>query len=174
MSLRRIGSRAVFVGIGMLASLALMAAPSGAAKGGNEANAKLCEPGGYPGVLLAQDGSAFKNAGKCTGYAAKGQQIAGVNVVATASGGAFNADCSGFGLKPGSQVTCGAKWEGAGETVLIPNQSLVEPNGTWSGNLVNACTLGRAHLIFLFVEGPTAKGVGFLKTFPPPSGCSTP
>ena len=54
--------------------MALMAAPSWAAKGGNSANAALCEPGGYAGVLLAQDGSAFKNAGKCTSYAAKGGQ----------------------------------------------------------------------------------------------------
>jgi hypothetical protein len=61
--------------------LALMAAPSWAAKGGQSANAKLCEPGGYPGVLFNQQGEAFRNAGARTTYAAKGGQIAGFNVV---------------------------------------------------------------------------------------------
>ena len=64
MSIRRIGTRTVVAGLGVFASLALMAAPSWAAEGGNSANAKLCQPGGYPGALLAQDGSAFKNVGE--------------------------------------------------------------------------------------------------------------
>jgi len=46
MSLRRIGTRGVVVGLGVLMSLALTAAPSWAAKGGNSANAALCEPAG--------------------------------------------------------------------------------------------------------------------------------
>ena len=75
MSLRRIGSRAVVVGLGVLTSLALMAAPSGAANEGNSANAKLCQPGGYPGVLFNQQGEVFKNARACTKYAAKGGRL---------------------------------------------------------------------------------------------------
>jgi len=46
MSIGRIGTRAVVVGLGVLASLTLSAAPSWAAKGGNSAHSKLCEPGG--------------------------------------------------------------------------------------------------------------------------------
>src|SRR5262249_9862232 len=100
MPIGRIGTRAVVVGLGVLTSLALMAAPSWAAKGGNDGNAKLCGPGGYPGALLAQDGSVFKNAGKCSSYAAKGGQIVGVNAAAGAmiensSPPAFEASYSG-------------------------------------------------------------------------------
>jgi hypothetical protein len=43
MSIGRIGTGMAVVGLGVLASLALIAAPSWAAKGGNSANSKLCE-----------------------------------------------------------------------------------------------------------------------------------
>lgn len=70
MSIRRIGARAALVAVGVLVSVALMVSPSSAANGGNSANAARCEQ--EYGVLVAQDGSTFKNAGACTSYAAKG------------------------------------------------------------------------------------------------------
>jgi hypothetical protein len=110
MSLGRIGSRAVVVGLGVLTSLALMAAPSWAAKGGNRANAELCEK--ESAALVAQDGSHFKNAGACTSYAAKGGQLAQLEAQLLPEKKCFgvgvpcmNARASGFGLKPSTTVT---------------------------------------------------------------------
>ncbi len=111
MSIRRIGVRSTAVGLGVLASMALMAAPSWAAKGGNSANAALCER--EAGVLVAQDASTFKNAGACTSYAAKGGVLAKLAVQKhlesncfgdSSYGPCLRLEVSGFGLKPESAV----------------------------------------------------------------------
>ena len=47
---------------------------AGAAKGGNSANAKKCQKAGYLDWVDA-DGNAFANAGACTSYAAKGNEL---------------------------------------------------------------------------------------------------
>jgi hypothetical protein len=169
MSLGRIGSRAVVVGLGVLASLALMAAPSWAAKGGNEANAALCEPGGYAGVLFNQQGETFKNAGACTKYGAKGGHLVGVDAVAgPVVGNGYTQTCSGFGLKPGSSAGCGVRRTGSSD---IPFGE-VEENGTFSLPIGGACTniLGEK-VTNLLVLVKTAEGTEFLREFPPPSGC---
>jgi hypothetical protein len=173
MSTRRIGPLAAVVGLGVLASLAFTATPSWAAKAGNSANAALCEPGGYPGVLLAQDGSAFKNAGQCTSYGAHGGKIAGVNMVAgLVSGGMFTATYSGFGLKPNSPVFLGVRYQPSGfssGTLLVEE---VGGNGTFSAEESLACeraALGKVGSMVVAAE--TAAGAVFVRAFPPPSGC---
>lgn len=173
MCLRRIGSRAVVVGLGAVASLALMAAPSWAAQGGNSANAELCH-GGYPGVLLGQDGSAFKNAGKCTSYGAKGGQFAGVNaVVGPIEFGLFEVTYSGFGLKPGTEVLGCGTYSPSGELVCIePAPPVVAADGTFSEFEGLPCKLLNGSKVSgLFVEATTASGVLFKREFPPPAGC---
>jgi hypothetical protein len=170
MSIGRIGSRAIVVGLGVLA---VVAAPSWAAKGENEANAALCEPGGYPGVLLAQDGSAFKNAGKCTSYAAKGGQIAGVDAVSQpASEGEFKTTYSGFGLRPGSTVFLGARYQPSGISKGEVLEEGVGSNGTFvekESNLCHEPSLGNVGSVV--VEAETAAGHVFIREFPIPSGC---
>jgi hypothetical protein len=183
MSLGRIGSRAVVVGLGVLASLALIAAPSWAAKGGNSANSKLCEPGGYPGVLLNGHGEAFKNEGQCTKAGAHGELV-GVNIVAgPVVAHEFTETCSGFGLKPSATAFCFVHWEDEfGSSAAGGGKSPVEANGTWTlaENEKHPCvgvfTIFELHLpvVGLFVEATTAEGVRFKQTFPPPSGCSSP
>jgi hypothetical protein len=123
-------TRAVVVGLGVLASLALMAAPSSAAKGGNSANAKLCET--ESAALVAQDGSHFKNAGACTSYAAKGGVLAKLEVrlAHEAHCAGFSLPCislamTGFGLKPGSEAE--ASMSGNGESAGITR--LVDAHG---------------------------------------------
>jgi hypothetical protein len=154
------------VGVGILASTALTAGPSWAAK-----KSRLCAPGAYPGVLFAQDGSAFTSPRACKRYVAKGGQLVGVNAVAEPTvGGRFKEVCSGFGLKPGSLANCGARWEG-GCCTFASGGGPVEPNGTWSGNLSSTCTVESSKMILLFVDGSTAEGIGFERDFPPPSGC---
>jgi hypothetical protein len=147
-----------------------MAAPSWAAKG-NSANAKLCEAGGYPGALLAQDGSAFKNEGKCTSYAAKGGQIAGVNGVSLgATGGVWTATFSGFGLKPGSTTFAGYRYEAS----FISNGGFAEVNseGTFTESISEGCEkpFGTATGPMV-IEATTAAGTVFIREFARPSGC---
>jgi hypothetical protein len=169
MSLGRIGSRAVVVGLGVLASLALMAAPSWAAKGGNGANAKLCEPGGYPGVLFNQLGEGFKNAGACTKYGAKGGQIAGVDVVAEpAAEGSFKETCSGFGLTGSGSTGCNAFYA-SGSVVGVRKENAA--NGTVSISGTLPCTEEGSKVALLQVEVFTAQGASVERIFPPPSGC---
>jgi hypothetical protein len=169
MSLRRIGSRAVVVGLGVLASLALMAAPSLAAKGGNSANAKLCEPGGYPGVLFNQLGEGFKNAGACTKYAAKGGKLAGVDAVAElAVGGSFNATCSGFGLAPPNLETDCVAFYSSGASSTVPKQNAAD--GTVSISATFPCTHEGSKVDALVVIAVTAEAE-VIREFPPPNGC---
>jgi hypothetical protein len=165
----------------VLTSLALMAAPSGAANEGNSANAKLCQPGGYPGVLFNQQGEVFKNARACTKYAAKGGRLAGVSAVAEpASGGRFNVNCSGFGLKPNGFAECGARWEEPGFYIeeYASGQTVVA-NGTWSASGDFPCEReiaagnGQKRVTSLVVNA-LAAAQGFVEVrprFPPPTGC---
>jgi hypothetical protein len=105
------GVRAALAAVGVLASVVFMAAPSWAA-GGNTANAKLCETESR--ALVAQDGSHFKNAGACTAYAARGGQLAKLEIQIHFESECFgelelgpclSATASGFGLKPSTLVT---------------------------------------------------------------------
>jgi hypothetical protein len=159
-----------------------MAAPSWAANG-NSANAQLCEPGGYPGVLFNQLG-AFKNSGVCTKYAAKGGRLAGASAVGEPpSGGRFNESCSGFGLLPGNGgALCGAGWEEGGSvSEEYAGNGTVAADGTWSstsGNLPceKEAFLGhKTKVSFLVVSADFPIGGGHyvevLLRFPPPSGC---
>jgi hypothetical protein len=169
------GARVAVVGVGVLVSLALMAAPSWAA-GGNSANAKLCQAGGYPGDLLAQDGSAFTNDGKCTSYAARGGTIAGVDAFAEpAVGGEFTASFSGFGLRPGQQKALACRQYGgpSGEALcIVEPEPEVASAGTFSAVEPGApCTSFGKKISALAVEAETAAGVFFIREFPPPTGC---
>jgi hypothetical protein len=83
---------------------AVAATPAGAATGGNSANAKLCQKGGWK-ALSREDGSKFANQGECVSYGAQGNTIA-PNAWKTAceqAGGTFsfsNEDVFGQALTP--------------------------------------------------------------------------
>src|SRR6478752_1915564 len=55
------------MGIGLVG----LASPAGAAPGGNSANAKACQNGGWK-TLQTSTGGSFKNEGGCVSYAAHG------------------------------------------------------------------------------------------------------
>jgi hypothetical protein len=176
MSIARIGTRAAVVGLGVLASLALTTAPSWAAKGGNSGNAALCKPGGYPGALLNGHGEAFKNAGQCTKAGAHGELV-GVDAVAEpAVGGQFAATYSGFGIKPGSEVFRGARYQPSGESLGPPGAPEVGANGQFLESTQIPCEatflgqfLGKVSSVD--IEAETAAGTVFVREFPPPTGC---
>jgi hypothetical protein len=166
MSIARISTRAPVFGLGVLASLAFTACPSWAA--GNSANAKLCHE--YPGALLAQDGSAFKNAGQCTTYGSEGGQIAGVNAVTTpVVGTEFGATFSGFGLKPGTEAIGCGRYSPSGVSACVAE--IVHADGTFAAGEPLACDREGSNVAFLFVQATTAGGTFFERRFPPPSGC---
>jgi hypothetical protein len=148
-----------------------MAAPSWAAKGGNSANAKLCEAGGYPGVLFNQNGEAFKNEGQCTKAGAKGELVGVEAVAGPVVAGKFTETCSGFGLKPGSKgFECGAKY-GASNFVSAFS---VAADGTASASSERPCSFGKPTpepISALFVHATTAEGTVFERTFPAPGDC---
>lgn len=79
--------RAVLVLCAVVA-LTVGIASANAGRGGNSANAKACQKGGWH-TLLRSDGSSFRNQGACVSYAAHG----GVLALKTKS----QLDCEAFG-----------------------------------------------------------------------------
>src|SRR5262249_59108973 len=163
--------RAALTAVCVLVSMLLVVAPSWAAKG-NSANAKLCEAGGYPGVLFNQKGETFKNEGACTKYAAKGGKLAGLDAVSgPVSEGVFTETCSGFGLAEGSSVLCEAVY---GPIGLGQSGGPVEAGGTFSLTVPNqGCVEGGLGIKVsaLAVEAHTAEEAPVRASSPPPSGC---
>src|SRR5262245_8333841 len=75
-----------------------------AAKGGNSTNAKLCQRGGWDG-LMDSSGAKFSNQDECVSYGAEGGAIyalAGIDLELCANQPADGicAETSGFGLEP--------------------------------------------------------------------------
>jgi hypothetical protein len=171
MSIGRIAARTAVVGFGTLASLALTAGPSWAAKksGGD---AKLCRE--YPGALFARDGSAFQNTKACVKYADKGGQLGGVDAVAELPvGGYFGETCTGFGLQPSTTTVkfdygCGATYSNGG---VYRRYTPVAVDGTWSVSGNTPCTLAGGKLVSLVVLASDLEGSTVEREFPPPSGC---
>jgi hypothetical protein len=60
------------VALCVVAVLSAGAAISSAANGGNSANAKLCQAGGWSTLVRSEDSSPFFNEGACVSYAARG------------------------------------------------------------------------------------------------------
>jgi len=61
--------------VALTVSLSVGVATATAAKGGNSANARLCQKGGWEDLVRKEDGTAFKNQGKCVSYAARGGML---------------------------------------------------------------------------------------------------
>jgi hypothetical protein len=83
----------VVIGVLVVAVSVVGAAPAVAAKGGNSANAKLCQKGGWQN-LFQSDGSGFASEGDCVSYGAHGGTIftSAGQAVCTADGGTFVPD----------------------------------------------------------------------------------
>jgi hypothetical protein len=176
MSIARIGTRATVVGLGVLASLGFTAAPSSAAEGGKSAHAQLCLKRAYPGVLLSQEGAAFKNPADCIMYVDAGGRLAGVNAVAQPAFELFpgvrefEATYSGFGLKPGSRVTVAARYEPTGRFAGEFEEVFV--TGEVSRSLREPCELeGLGKVGTVALAATTAAGTEFVREFPGPTGC---
>lgn len=103
----------VFGTLPVLAAL-MLAGGAAAANGGNSANAKLCQQGGWE-TLTRSDGSSFANTGACVSYAARGGEFGGgsseptwtlvVSACSAPLAGFTCANATGSGLQPGTAVT---------------------------------------------------------------------
>jgi len=92
-----------------LVSALVLAAGALAANGGNSANAKLCQKGGWL-TLMDSSTTAFPSEGECVSYGAHGGAIYAIASieVAPCANQPFDGICvstSGFGLKPTTVVT---------------------------------------------------------------------
>ena len=115
-------------------------------------------------MLFNQQGEAFKNEGKCTSAGAKGE-LAGVDAVVTGmSSDELSARYSGFGLKPGSGVLLGARYQPSGFRSGF--HEIVSSNGTFSEEGAPICNFLGSPLSALVVAGETAGGTGFEQEFP--------
>ena len=83
----------------------LSVAPIASAGGGNSANAKLCQKGGYANLYNASTGLAFTSQGACVSYGAHGNTYSSLTVTPSTSANGATVSVSGFGLQPGSTVT---------------------------------------------------------------------
>ena len=135
---------------GVLALMALVAASTALAGGGNSANAKLCQKGGWQ-TLQQSDGTPFANQSDCVSYAASGATLFGPKLTVTDLG------CN-TALAPGQDV-----WSQVA-TGFTPNSSLtIEQGGEsflWPRPFDSS-----GSITILFVFDPGVVGVTFPETF---------
>jgi hypothetical protein len=168
MSIGSINARAAVVGLSVLASMALTAAPSWAAK----EQAELCHS--YPGTLFTREGSALKNTRACVEYVGKGGQLVGIDAVAEPPvEGSFKETCTGFGLRPstaalGFSLECGAEYNRDFSLVTIGE---VAADGTALVSTIMPCTFLSGNVISLIAGGIASDFTGVQAEFRRSSGC---
>jgi hypothetical protein len=127
-----------------------VAVATASAGGGNSANAKLCQSGGWQNLFSASTGLAFTSDGQCVSNGARGNTYSSLTVSTTVSGNAWGA-VSGFGLQPGSTVTL--HYTIGGGFVSIP--MAVQSDGTIARPPMLACGVGDTNA---FAVGATSGG----------------
>jgi hypothetical protein len=135
------GALAVAVGV-------VDAGPALAAKGGNSDNAHACQQGGSGGLVAAETGLPFKNAGDCASHGAQANDARGlVGLVISMSFSpsypcVFGPKCYGFvigfGLLPGSTIRLLFQPQ-SGER--IENDVQADSNGNYFAQFGNTCPL---------------------------------
>ena len=109
------------------------------AGGGNSANAKLCQHGGWQTLYNSITGAGFSNDGACVSYGAAGGEYSSLQWTATVSGGSVTMSLSGFGLLPGSEWGYNGSYSGPGGTFFgLEGLGFVSSDGTISGPSVTA------------------------------------
>jgi hypothetical protein len=123
--------------LALLATLAAALAVAGGALagGGNSANAKLCQKGGWK-TLMGSSANAFANQDGCVGYAARGgaiYELARLHVEAcdTQPADGLCVSTSGFGLAPTTFATTPLLTNGVPTTTEL---LVVQADGTVNGS----------------------------------------
>ena len=160
-----------------LALLAMIATSLPAMAGGNAAASAACEGTGYTG-WTDTEGNAFRNAGACVSYAARGGTLVPVVVdtnpfsvrYSAASANGFMVTVTGSGLEPGSPVDVILTW---GSTSLFLGD-LADPSGNASFAVTGACTSMGSPLTEVSVVGIPAGGEQTAYPFPLPDATVCP
>ena len=154
------------VGLVLLATAAvcLSQAAVASAAGGNSANAKLCQKGGWQNLNNVSTGLAFTTEGQCVSYGAQGNAYSSFTIQATVVGNDVTYTVAGFGLPyPGHgelDVTF------AGET-LPPVPVGINPDGTTGGSSITVKCGGGS---YASANVTTSTGVTFSSAVVSPCG----
>jgi hypothetical protein len=148
-AITRTRAAAVFVCLASVAS-ALVFAGGALGSGGNSANAKLCQQGGWQ-TLMDSSANAFGNEGGCVSYGAQGGAIYALARlhVEPCDQQPFDGLCmstSGFGLAPTTFVTTPLLKNGAPVTtefLVVPASSVV--NGSPFAHFEAPCVAGNVY-----------------------------
>jgi hypothetical protein len=140
--------------------LCLSLAPVASAGGGNSANAKLCQKGGWQ-TLFTSTGSSFTSQEQCVSYAAQGGTLSTASLTVKPNqyncqirgGGNCFGSVSGFGLQPGSEVDVYGTLPGGSNGLVITTGAALD--GTISGNLFFLCGVGWSDV---YAVGTTSGG----------------
>jgi hypothetical protein len=138
------------VAIALLATavVCLSQAAVASAGGGNSANAKLCQKGGWQ-ALVRSDGSSFASEEQCVSYAAQGgtlAQPASISTYVQVSGVGFQrVGVMGNGFTPNTAITFSESGLGPFGSVLAPGTVTSDPSGDFdsaANDLTNFWVLG--------------------------------
>ncbi len=154
------------------ALMAMIATALPAVAGGNASASAACEGTGYLDWTDA-DGNAFRNAGACVSYAARGGTLAPVvvdeidpfSVAYSVSGAnAFTITVTGSGLAPNSPVDVILTW--GGPSIFLGGDA--DASGAASFSVEGACTSMGSALTEVTVVGVPAGGEQTAYPFPVP------
>ena len=122
----------VVIGALALAASVVLAAPAGAAKGGNSANAHACQQGGHENRFEAATGNPFKNAGACARHGAQGGATSSLQILTVPTYPCSDSPGTCWGVISGSGLDAGAQWQ-----AFIVGPGLIVASGVpdASGNL---------------------------------------
>jgi|RhiMetdeSRZDD1v2_1073273.scaffolds.fasta_scaffold807882_2 hypothetical protein len=148
---------AVAVAVSMVA-----AGPAAAAKGGNSDNAHACHQGGSGGLVAAETGLPFKNAGDCASHGAQGNDTSGLVLSLSMTPSyscALGPDCygtlTGSGLMPNSTVRIFFTFDQPGPPIESDVQA--DSNGNLSAQLGDTCPTGGTPLVSAYATGTLAQ-----------------
>ena len=150
--------RKVFLLVTAVAAFAVIAGPAVAAKGGNSANAKLCQKDGWTSLSPSSDPSTgFASEEACTSYGAQNGDGALVPTVTTLHptaeaacedlglnynepGGSYTGEAIHFTCGDGNNLTLGQAWDIAWTPVHTSCNNVANGWGTVSDGGVNNYT----------------------------------
>ena len=124
-----------FAFVATLVAALVVAGGALAGRGGNAANAKLCQKGAWQ-TLMDSSGTAFANQDECVSYGAQGGAIYAlarlhVEPCATQPADGLCVSTSGFGLAPTTLVTTPLLMDG---TAVTTEFLIVQADGTVNGS----------------------------------------
>jgi hypothetical protein len=156
----------VVIGAFAAAVSVLAAGPALAAKGGNSDNAHACQQGGSGGLVAAESGLPFKNAGDCASHGAQGNDTSGLVISMSMSPSdsypcAFGPDCygtvTGSGLLANSTVRLFFTFDQPGPP--IESDVTADASGNLFSQLGNTCPTpsNQVPLVSAYATGTTAQ-----------------